>query len=76
MFDRSNSMAQNQKFSSSTKALEGFFGDPASKGLSASLSYFCGASCGTDFSKPAVALAALPDTTSFTTSIAATRRAT
>jgi hypothetical protein len=71
MYDRSDSMNGDQKWTSSTKGLEGFFADPSSRGLSASLSYFCGGSCGADFSKPAVAMMSLPDSTTFAKSISA-----
>jgi len=71
MYDRSDSMNDNQKWTSSTKGLNTFFADPSSRGISASLNYFCGQSCSTDYSKPAVALTTLPDSTTFSKSIGA-----
>src|SRR5688572_1019217 len=42
MFDRSDSMNRPEKWPPAVAALEAFFADPASAGLSASLAYFCG----------------------------------
>jgi hypothetical protein len=80
MLDRSGSMGDGVngdpavKWNPVTAALEGFFADPASKGISASLQYFplsdmCNSSA---YYFASVPLTALPDATSFQTSISQT----
>jgi uncharacterized protein YegL len=67
MFDKSGSMADNSKWTSCQSGLTSFFGDPSSKGLSASLQFFpqsneCSAST---YAAPSVSLRPLPDQTTF-----------
>ncbi len=67
MFDKSGSMAQSSKWTSCESGLTSFFADPQSAGLSASLQFFplsdeCNVSV---YAAPAVAMRALPDSTSF-----------
>jgi hypothetical protein len=74
MFDRSGSMGQNSKWTSCAAGLKSFFGDPASTGLYASMQFFkqsdeCNVAA---YSTPAVAMAALPDASTFASKINAT----
>lgn len=70
MFDRSDSMAELSKWDSCKKGLKAFFADPKSKGISASIQYFCGQSCDVSvYQTPAVGLTALPESTVFAASM-------
>lgn len=74
MFDKSGSMGQSSKWVSCAAGLKGFFADPNSQGLNASLQFFgltpeC--SAGT-YQTPAVALSPLPNSQSFANAINAT----
>src|SRR5581483_2952832 len=71
MFDQSGSMGQDSKWTSCVQGLTGFFADPNSKGLNASLQYFPqGTQCSTSVVQtPAVAIRALPDNQSFASSM-------
>lgn len=72
MFDKSGSMGNDSKWTSVTAALKDFFADPNDVGVSASLQYFpldnneC--SDGT-YTVPEVAMAPLPDASSFASSM-------
>lgn len=72
MFDQSGSMSQNSKWTSCVQGLTGFFSDPKSKGLNASLQYFPqGTQCSSSvFQNPSVAMRPLPDSQSFSSSMA------
>jgi uncharacterized protein YegL len=67
MFDKSGSMGDSSKWTSCESGLTKFFADPASQGLSASLQFFPLANeCSSNaYAAPAVAMRALPDSTSF-----------
>lgn len=71
MFDKSGSMDDNSKWTSCQSGLTSFFADPNSAGLSASLQFFPLANeCSTNaYAAPAVAMRALPDATTFKTTI-------
>ena len=71
MFDQSGSMGQSSKWTSCVTGLTGFFADPSSKGLNASLQYFPqGTQCSVaTFQNPSVAMRALPDNASFSSSM-------
>lgn len=70
VFDRSDSMSDDSKWTSSKQGLKAFFADPKSQGTSASLAFFCGDSCSaTSYQTPSVALSALPDAQKFAQSI-------
>lgn len=73
MFDQSGSMKDSSKWTSCAQGLNGFFADASSKGLNASIQYFPqGQSCSTSvFQNPDVSMRALPDSASFSKSIAA-----
>lgn len=73
MFDQSGSMGQSSKWTSCVQGLNGFFADPSSKGLNASIQYFPqGSQCSVStFQSPAVAMRPLPDASTFSSSIAA-----
>jgi uncharacterized protein YegL len=72
MFDKSGSMSQSSKWTSCESGLTSFFADPQSAGLSASLQFFplsnneCNVA---GYAAPAVAMRALPDSTSFATAM-------
>ncbi len=74
MFDKSGSMGQSSKWTSCAAGLKGFFADPNSKGLNASLQFFgLNPECtSATYQKPAVALSPLPDSKNFATAITAT----
>jgi hypothetical protein len=71
MFDRSGSMADDEKWTSCKGGIEAFLADAGSAGMSASLHFFPQffrkpAECSSgSYSTPAVAMTALPDATSF-----------
>jgi len=73
MLDRSCSMSDDAKWSSSTAALQGFFSDATTAGLSASLDFFPHSTTSTcasaDYTAPAVAMQPLPDTGGFASAI-------
>jgi len=73
MFDKSGSMADASKWPSCVQGLGAFFADPSSKGLNASLQFFPGSpECTTaTYQSPAVAMKALPDSSTFQQSMAA-----
>ncbi|MBX3188696.1 MAG: VWA domain-containing protein [Labilithrix sp.] len=62
MFDKSGSMSQSSKWTSSKAATRAFFESPQSAGISATLTFFpSGSSCNTsDYNAPQVALTKLP----------------
>lgn len=71
MFDKSGSMGDNSKWTSCKAGLTGFFGDAKSAGMSASLQYFPLANeCSVNaYAAPAVSMRALPDATTFSSSM-------
>lgn len=73
MFDKSGSMGQSSKWTSCAQGLNGFFADPNSKGLNASLQFFpLSPECSTStYQNPAVSMRPLPDASSFSSAIAA-----
>ncbi len=75
MFDRSGSMNEDQKWTSCVAGLKGFFSDPSSQGLQASMAFFrqndeCNAAA---YANPAVAMHPLPDGTLFAAQLDASR---
>jgi hypothetical protein len=70
IFDKSGSMADNQKWTTCKAGLESFFSDPKSAGLYASIQFFpLAAECSTaTYAAPAVPMTALPSA-SFATTI-------
>jgi uncharacterized protein YegL len=73
IFDKSGSMDQDSKWTSCQSGLTSFFADPASAGLSASLQFFpLNNECNVPtYAAPAVAMRALPDSTSFANAMSA-----
>lgn len=73
MFDKSGSMDEDDKWTSCSAGLSGFFASAGTAGLSASLQFFpsdSGDSCGeTTYAAPAVAMTKLPNATSFSARI-------
>lgn len=72
MYDRSESMQNNNKWASCRGATERFFA--SAQGMSASLSFFPGSGdqCTSAYNVPAVSMRALPDTNAFATAIRGT----
>jgi hypothetical protein len=73
IFDKSGSMDDDSKWTSCQSGLTSFFADKGSSGLSASLQFFpLSNECGVGgYAAPAVAMRALPDSTTFATAMSA-----
>jgi Mg-chelatase subunit ChlD len=73
MYDRSGSMDQNNKWSSTRTAMESFFASPTASNMNASLAFFPQTNCNPAlYSAPTVAMRALPDASTFRNAIGGT----